>query len=316
MNISKKLSQKYKKYNILKVDGGASRKKIYRLEDKNKSFILTDFNSDKDEYKNHMNVYNVLKDTNISIPKIIEKYNDSMMIISEDFGSLRFDKILNNYSIKNLLNYAVDTLVVLKNSIHLNKEIQISQYNFDIFKKEILELPQYYFPHIKIDNKNLTEEFTHIWSEAFLSLDLKFNSFIHKDFNINNLILLPSRKKHLKCGVIDFQNAFWGHDTWDLFSLLEDSRVLFTDEFNDYFINHYYLNTDQNITIEDFKMQFYFLNSSRQTRLLGRWIKLSNELNKDFYLNFIPITKQRLKKSITKFCNNDLINFYNKYIFS
>ena len=60
---------------------------------------------------------------------------------------------------------------------------------------------------------------------------------MHKDFNMNNLIFLPSRKGHLKCGVIDYQNSFWGESTWDLFSLLEDSRILFTDQYNKYLFN-------------------------------------------------------------------------------
>ena len=51
---------------------------------------------------------------------------------------------------------------------------------------------------------------------------------------------LTSRKDHLKCGVLDFQSAFWGESCWDLFSLLEDSRVFFDEQFNDYFIQYYY----------------------------------------------------------------------------
>ena len=131
---------------------------------------------------------------------------------------------------------------------------------------------------------------------------------------MNNLILRPSEKGHLKCGVIDFQSAFWGESSWDLFSLLEDSRMLFTDEFNDYFIEYFYSLTSQNISLNDFKFKFHFLNCSRQTRLLGRWVKLSKELKKKWYLDFIPITKSRLKKSINLLNNKKLSEFYNKYI--
>lgn len=314
-NLSKKLSDEFKSYSIEKIEGGASKKKFYRLSHYNKKFILTDFSANKEEYKNHLTIYNLLKNINISIPKIIEKYDNNLMIISEDFGDLRFDNILQKYPINDLLHYAVDTLIVLKNSIQYNPEFSIPQYNFNTFKEEIFELPKYYFPYINLNNKNLNDEFIFIWSEAYSNIQFEFNHLVHKDFNINNLILISNNEKHLKCGVIDFQNAFWGESSWDLFSLLEDSRVLFTDEFNEYFIKYFFSQTYQKTSIQDFVKKYYFLNSSRQTRLLGRWIKLSKELKQDWYLDFIPITLKRLKKSIKLINDRKLTNFYNKYIF-
>ena len=189
------------------------------------------------------------------------------------------------------------------------------QYNFDTFKEEILELPKYYFPHINLNDKSLNDEFIFIWSEAYRNIQFEFNHLVHKDFNINNLILISNNKKHLKCGVIDFQNAFWGESSWDLFSLLEDSRLLFTDEFNEDFIKYFFLQTSQTTTIQNFEKKFYFLNSSRQTRLLGRWVKLSKEFERDSYLDFIPTTLKRLKKSLELINNKKLTFFYNRYIF-
>ena len=240
------IPNKFKDYNVEKIEGGASKKNFYRLNLSNKKYILTDFSSDRKEYRNHLTIYSLLKNINISIPNIIEKYDNDLIIISEDFGDLRFDKILKKYPLKDLLHYAVDTLIVLKNSIQYDSQISLPQYNFDTFKEEILELPKYYFPHINLNDKNLNDEFIFIWSEAYRNIQFEFNHLVHKDFNINNLILIPNNKKHLKCGVIDFQNAFWGESSWDLFSLLEDSRLLFTDEFNEDFIKYFFANFSNN----------------------------------------------------------------------
>ena len=232
INITNKLSNEFKKYSIKKIEGGASKKNFYRLEHSKKKYILTDFSSDKKEYRNHLIIYNLLKNINISVPKIIKKYNNNLMIISEDFGDLRFDKILQKYPLYDLLHYAVDTLIVLNNSIRYDSQLFLPQYNFNTFKEEIFELPEYYFPHINLDDKDLSDEFMFVWSEAYKNIQFEFNHLAHKDFNINNLILIPKNERHLKCGVIDFQSAFWGDSSWDLFSLVEDSRVLFTDELN------------------------------------------------------------------------------------
>ena len=46
-------------------------------------------------------------------------------------------------------------------------------------------------------------------------------------------------------------------------------------------LEYFYSLTNQNISLNDFKIKFHFLNCSRQTRLLGRWVKLSKELKQN-----------------------------------
>jgi len=316
LNISKKISEDFKNFKIDKIESGASNKIFYKLWDEFNSYILVDFNCNPDEYNNYIKIYEILIKINISIPKIIHKYDHEFIIICENFGNLRFDNILKDYKLKDLLNYAVETLIVLNNSIEFNKTYNIPQYNYEEFKSEIMELPEYYFPYIKIENKDLIEEFLYVWQSAFNNIEFEFKNFIHKDFNINNLILLPTKKNHLKCGVIDFQSAFWGENSWDLFSLLEDSRKLFSDAHNEYFIKYFYSKTSNQAKFKEFINKYYFLSSSRHTRLLGRWVKLARDLDQKWYLDFINPTLHRLKKNINLSNNKNLINFYNKFIFN
>ena len=313
-SIYEKLPQNFLKYEIERIESGASSKIIFRLNKNKKSYILIDFKKDKKEYKKHVKIFSMLKDINISIPKIIDKNDKNQILICEDFGDFRYDKILNKYSAKDLLKYAVDTLLVINHSIKYNKNYQLDQYSFKTFNSEIIELPKYYFPYIKLNNYNLKKDFMSIWLEAFENFNFEFDSFIHKDFNINNLFFIPSKKKHLKCGVIDFQSAFWGESSWDLFSLLEDSRMLFTDKFNEELIAYFFRNSKINSSLSDFKMKYHFLNCSRQTRLLGRWVKLTKELDQDSYLKYIPVTLRRLKKSLDILNDKNLSLFYKTYI--
>ena len=90
--------------------------------------------------------------------------------------------------------------------------------------------------------------------------------------------------------------------------------MFFDEQFNDYFINYYYKNSNQKVSIEEFKEKYYILNCARQTRLLGRWVKLSKEFNQSWYLEFIPITKKRLLKGIKKLNKKDIKSLYTKLI--
>ena len=280
-----KLSSKYKDYKVEKIKKEASKRFFYRLSGKSNSVICLDSGNEKKEYNDLLKVYSYLSKINVSIPEIYEKDDVNNILILEDFGNLRFDKILEIYPLKSLLEYAVNTLTILKNEIVFDPSKDLSIYNYNIFKSEISEFLNYYYPYVynKKISKHLSEEFYGSWKKYFDLLNFDFINFVHKDFNINNLIYLPSRKDHLKCGIIDFQSAFWGECCWDLFSLLEDSRIYFDDQFNIHFIKLYYHYTNQSIGFDDFIEKYYMLSCSRQTRLLGRWVKLSKELNQSFY---------------------------------
>ena len=312
-----KLSPEFRNYKIKRIENGASKKLFFKISKGSNNFVCTDFNSDKLEYKNHLTVHKILSNIDISIPTLIEKNDDKLIIVSEDFGNLRYDKVITQQPIKDLLQYAADTLCIINKGIIFNTSYDVPHYNIELFKNEIAELPNYYFSYNNIidENDSLNDEFFDIWTESFKQMNFNFNYFVHKDFNMNNLILLPSREGHLKCGVIDYQNSFWGESSWDLFSLLEDSRIFFTDQYNTYFINYFYSHSNQSISFNEFKIKYHLLNCSRQTRLLGRWVKLAKELNTLWYLDFIPITKLRLQSSLAILQNNKLTNFYDKYIF-
>ena len=54
---------------------------------------------------------------NISIPKIYEVHSTKYLIVMEDFGKDRFDKIYQEKKLYNFLKLAVDTLIIIQNSI-------------------------------------------------------------------------------------------------------------------------------------------------------------------------------------------------------
>ena len=297
--------------NLILIEGGASRKKIYRLKCNKFNLIVLDFSDDVNEFDKHLNVYNILKDINISIPEIFEVYYDNHIIVTEDFGDQRFDKTINRNNIYNLLKDAISSLIIINNSILNVFSKGLSKYNYNIFKSEVNEFIEYYFPYKKIDN-SLREDFLQTWKIQYENLKIDFNAFVHKDFELTNLMFLPSKDKHLKCGILDFQSAFVGFSGWDVFSLLENSRVYFTRANNEKLIKYFYKNTNQKIDFSLFRQQYYFFNTSRQTRLLGRWIKFLKVNKNKNYLKYINVTTRRLNESLLNLNNKQLNKIYNK----
>ena len=292
------------------IESGASKKKIYRFKNESKKKILVDFSYNFSDYLSFINVHKYLSNINISIPKIFETSDIEKLILMEDFGNDRYDKIINNYDVKQLLVNAIDSLLVIQNFDKPLKTDGFKQYNYSTFKEEIIEFVDSYLPILKTSSDQI-EEFLQIWKSEFEKFNFNWNSFVHKDFELSNLMYLPHKENHLKCGILDFQNAFIGFSGWDLFSLLENPRVDFDEKYNKDLIEYFYNNSNQRISYKDFLKQYFFLNTARQTRILGRWVNLDEKNNNNYYKsNFHAVTIKRLKNSLFNLQNTQLNNLY------
>ena len=298
---------------LYKIQSGASTKKIYRLKNKIEGKIFVDFSYNYKDYISFLEVSKFLSNINISVPKIFDKDDSQKVIMMEDFGNIRYDNLINSIDPKEILLNAINSLIEIQNTQHSLINYNIETYNFCIFKKEIGEFVDYYLP-LKNTSQNFVDEFFFIWQSEFENINFNWNSFVHKDFELVNLMYLPQRKGHLKCGILDFQNAFIGFSGWDVFSLLENPRVYF-DKHNDELIEYFYRKTNQSLSFSEFLLQYYFLNTARQSRIIGRWIKLDKKNKNNYYSKYIDITIKRLKKSLNCLRNKKISKIYNQIIY-
>ena len=298
---------------LYKIESGASTKKIYRLKNKIEGKIFVDFSYNYKDYISFLEVSKFLSNINISIPKIFDKDDSKKVIMMEDFGNIRYDNLINSIDHKEILLNSINSLIEIQNTQHSLTNYNLEKYNFFIFKKEIAEFVEYYLP-LKNTNQNFVDEFFFIWQSEFDNINFNWNSFVHKDFELVNLMHLPQRKGHLKCGILDFQNAFIGFSGWDVFSLLENPRIYF-DKYNDELIEYFYLKTNQSLSFSEFLLQYYFLNTARQSRIIGRWINLDKKNKNNYYSKYIDVTIKRLKKSLNCLRNKKISKLYNQVIY-
>jgi len=298
--------------NLSQIKNGLSKKKVFRKIGKSLNKIIIDFSEDEKEFINFLKVYKILIKINISIPKIYEVYFNKKIIVMEDFGKNSFDIIFQNKDVYNLLKLAVDNLIVIQNSVSRDDLDKLEKYTCSMLIEEISEFVDYYIPYIKVYDFPLYN-FYELWKKNYKNQKFDINGFVHKDFEFINLFYLKKNNLHLKCGIIDFQSAFCGFKGWDLFSILEYSRLNFTAEYNEALLKYFYENSNISIDFKVFKDQYYLLNLARQTRLLGRWIKLFNEGNED-YLKFIEPTKKRLISCLKHIKDHKLKQIYENVI--
>ncbi len=272
--------------NLVEIKGGLSEKKIFRKYDKKLNKIFVDFSKNERDFNDFLNIYEILKKINISIPNIYEVHLNKKLIIMEDFGDDTFNKIFNKNDIYYFLKIAVDNLITIHNSLIFDDIRNLKKYSFNNLKEEISEFVDYFIPYKKTPNFS-SDNFYRCWENVYNSYKFKFNRFMHKDFEFINLLFLNKNKNYHKCGIIDFQSAMIGFVGWDLFSILENPRIYFSREYNDDLIKYFYDNINLNMEYDTFINQYYFFNLARQTILLGRWVKLLNIQNNKDYLGYI-----------------------------
>ena len=294
--------------NLIELKGGLSNKKVFRKYEKKISKIVMDFSQAQADFENFLNVYKILKKINICIPKIYEIHFKKNLIIMEDFGDKTFHSLYEESKLYNLLKLAVDNLIIIQNSIISEDLKKLKKYTFSDLKIEISEFIDYYIPYKNIDNFS-SNHFYDTWENTYIAYNFNFDSFAHKDFEFINLIFIDKNSLHYKCGIIDFQNAFIGFKGWDLFTILENPRICFSRKFNEELLKYFYENTYINIDFHLFRKQYYILNLARQTRLLGKWIKLFKDGNKQ-YINYLTPTQKRIVFCLENIQDNKLKKIY------
>ncbi len=298
--------------NIVKIEKGLSKKKVFRKSDKKLNKIIIDFFDDKTEFDNFLCIYQILKKIDVTIPKIYEVYSREKIIVMEDFGNNSFDKIFHEYELYDLLKLAIDNIIIVQNSITYKDLEKLEHYSFNKLKEEISEFVDYYIPFNKI-SKFPVKDFYDSWKKIYKKQNFNFKNFVHKDFEFINLIFIKKNNHHFRCGIIDFQSAFVGFSGWDLFSVLENPRINFTRKHNEDLIKYFYDNVNISDKFETFRRQYYILNLGRQTRLLGRWIKIYNNGNKEFF-DYIDVTKKRILSCLNNVHNETLVQIYKDFL--
>ena len=298
---------------VYEIESGASHKKIYRFKNNNEGKIIVDFSYKYNDYLSFLEINNFLSMINISVPNIFETDDTNCIIIMEDFGNIRYDKLINSIDPKDILIDAINSLIEIQKAQKPTVNKFFKKYDFSYFTVEIAEFADFYFSKNNI-YKDVVDEFFYIWKSEFENLNFNWDSFVHKDFELSNLMHLSQRDGHLKCGILDFQNAFIGFSGWDVFSLLENPRIYFDDKDNDELIEYYFNKTNQNLSFNEFLTQYYFLNTARQSRIIGRWINLDKKNKNNNYSKYLSVTLKRLEKSLHNLQNEKLSKLYGKII--
>ena len=184
-----------------------------------------------------------------------------------------------------------------------NKFYLIKDYKSNILLDEA-KLFSYWYVSKKLNKKKINifnSKFNKEIKLLLSKLNLKNNTFVHRDFHVSNLIIDPKNK----IGLIDNQDALFGNKAYDLASLIDDVRYKTSDLLKDKVYN-YYLNTNKQIDADKFKNDFDILSVLRNLKIIGVFMRLAERDKKRKYLKLIPYAWKMIDNRMSE--NKDLEN--------
>lgn len=168
----------------------------------------------------------------------------------------------------------------------------IPDFDRDALMIETLLALDWYLPHRLGRKASDAErgEFMAAWDELFAALDRSRYGLLLRDYHSPNLIWRPEHEGRKRIGVLDFQDALWGPNAYDLASLAQDARVTIPPEIEVATFNAYAARRKQSgpISTDWLRHEFAIMALQRNTKILGIFIRLDKRDGKPSYLAHLP----------------------------
>lgn len=269
---------------ISKASDDASFRRYFRIERSNSTFIAMDAPPKQENSSQFLLIAKLLNNNNIHAPKIIQADLTDGFLLLEDLGSSTFLDTLKGKFNTSLYKLAIDILIEIQSIDTQN--INLPSYNSEILNTEMQLLIDWYLP------KELSSKQSNNLKKIFkILIDNSLNSgqvLVHRDYHCRNLMFINDND----LGVIDFQDAVIGSNTYDLCSLLKDAYFELNQEQLQILLKYFYDKSNISTKFTDFMKQFELMGLQRHLKILGIFKRLSIRDGKHQYLDDIPLVKK------------------------
>lgn len=228
-------------------------------------------------------------------PQIYEGDEKTNVAIIEDFGNISMKQaIIDGEDPKRLYAAANEILSVLQAA---QCPLELPHYKTSFMRTARQRFVDWYVPVYRraMNEDGLVNNYHSMWDEVEAQLDPYKESFMHVDFHVENLMYLDGGQGVNALGIIDFQEAMIGPESYDLSNLCEDMRADVPQDIQDALK----ANKDDN-----FLCWQRVLGTQFHTRLLGQCLRWAMHDNKPGYLKYYPrllnYTKNALDDPILK----------------
>ncbi|MCO8042557.1 phosphotransferase [Acinetobacter bohemicus] len=267
--------------------GDASFRRYARIKLNNKTFMLMDAPPEKEDCVPFVTIDEFFDAHGVRVPHIVSKDLKQGFLLLEDFGDVLLSNLLNDETVDAYYEQSFKQLIQLQS---IPGEGQLPVYSYEKLISEMELLTDWMLPALEIQP---TEADTALIKRTFAILAnaalAQPQVIVHRDFHSRNLMKIENETE---LGVIDFQDAVIGADTYDLISITRDAYVQWNaDRVYQWFKIFYDLlpaASKQERDFEQFKKDADMMAIQRHIKILGIFVRLFERDGKSAYLKDLP----------------------------
>ncbi|MCU4389524.1 phosphotransferase [Acinetobacter courvalinii] len=267
--------------------GDASFRRYARIKLQNKTYMLMDAPTEKEDCAPFVNIDEFFDQHGVRVPHIVAKDLTLGLLLLEDFGDVVLSTLLNDKTVDEYYAQSFKQLIELQ---QVDGQAHLPAYSYEKLMTEMRLLTEWMLPSLNIQP---TEQQLETIEQAFDFLAIEATQqpqvIVHRDFHSRNLMKIEGEQE---LGVIDFQDAVIGADTYDLISITRDAYVQWNAErvyqWFEVFYNLLPASAKENRSFEQFKRDADLMAIQRHIKILGIFVRLFERDGKSGYLKDLP----------------------------
>jgi aminoglycoside/choline kinase family phosphotransferase len=161
------------------------------------------------------------------------------------------------------------------------------------------------------------EPFLEAWSEVLEQIEPAQGTLVMRDFHSPNILWQAGAQGTDRVGVIDFQDALFGHPAYDVASLAQDARASLGADEEVYLKARYIraaMQRDPRFDRETFEAAYAVLGAQRATKVLGIFTRLALVDSKSGYQQYRLRLKELIRRNLKHPVLSGLRLWYHPYL--
>lgn len=285
------------------VSGDASFRRYFRASGEGESWIAVDAPPEKENSRPFAELARAWFARGVRVPEVLAVDLQQGFMLLEDFGDRLMLPELQGNDAQRHYARALDTLL----QIQQMPTEQLPAYDEALLQREMGLFDEWFIAsllNLELDD----DEKAQLAAIKSLLVDRALSQpqvAVHRDYHSRNLMLLDDAG----LGVIDFQDAVTGAQTYDLVSLFRDSYIRWPDEQVAQWVEEYrcaLLEAGMDVpSAEAFLQNFDWMGMQRQLKVLGIFSRLYLRDGKDGYLKDMPRTLGYLIRAAARYAETE-----------
>lgn len=272
--------------NIAPASADASFRRYFRVQDGEQSFIVMDAPPQQENCIPFIEIATVLNQHQVHAPQVLRKNLDQGFLLLSDLGNDTYLPLLDDSSVSALYGDAFNTLKQFR--IITETQPILPAYDRALLLREMRLFDEWLLEkHWQCELSGADKQQIHDVYETLVENALAQPTvFVHRDFHSRNLMKTSDNNP----GVLDFQDAVLGPETYDLASLIEDCYISWPREQVEAWVKAFHATIESHVDFEQWLTWFDLMSVQRHLKAAGIFARLQHRDGKDGYLPDVPRT--------------------------